>query len=153
MIPRALRPWKAHAAFRWPERIHRMTHLLQWNDRFVIIDAPAVSMSCWRPSEIRRQVRAVLERDSRRGLGVHFASGKTSATGRSARRWAPTRSIHQRASATSGGPRSCDAAEQYGSTPEGAGDPFRSAWTIQFSSTYRIALAASRGDTKRCAWY
>src|SRR5437764_13639394 len=76
MIPRALRPWKAHAAFRWPERIHRMTHLLQWNDRFVIVDALAVSMSCWRRSEIRRQVRAVLERDSRRGLGVHSRAAR-----------------------------------------------------------------------------
>jgi len=29
--------------------------------------------------------------------------------------------------------------------------PFRSAWTIQFSSRYRIAFAASRGEVRRCA--
>jgi len=44
----------------------------------------------------------------------------------------PARSIHQTASATSGGSHARNATEQNGSTPEGAGCSSRAACTFQF---------------------
>jgi hypothetical protein len=64
----------------------------------------------------------------------------------------PTQSSHHSALATRGGPQSCVHAEEYGSGPSGAALFSRAACTAQFSSTYRIACNASRGETSRCAW-
>ena len=64
----------------------------------------------------------------------------------------PTQSIHHSALATSGGSPSRGQSEQYGSTPRGGGRLSRAAWMAQFSTTYRMAWTASRGDSSRCAW-